>query len=227
MLCLSYTIWQRKFGSTFAMLMACCFTVLSHYLNQCWLFISDVLWFSPESNSIASGQATVPLNEFENYTVSVITTSSRDHWVQMLYINWIFFVVNWTVCWQLTYFLRNDGDDLFVFYCIIIIKSEAQTLSISFPIDVSPCLPVTKTPAVEFSNSIQNIILHTISWRGVSFQASVKPRMSVHAYGCFYIGWYGSILLMLSIDKKKKKQYITMVSIHFQNYLHTYPIGFK
>ena len=30
--------------------MACCLTAPSHYLNQCWLVIKDVLWLAPESN---------------------------------------------------------------------------------------------------------------------------------------------------------------------------------
>ena len=36
--------------------MACCLTAPSHYLNQYWLLISDVLWNSPTSNSTASAQ---------------------------------------------------------------------------------------------------------------------------------------------------------------------------
>ena len=30
--------------------MACCLTAPSHYLNQCWLIISEVIWHSPENN---------------------------------------------------------------------------------------------------------------------------------------------------------------------------------
>ena len=30
--------------------MACCLKAPSHYLNQCWLMISEVLWHSPDSN---------------------------------------------------------------------------------------------------------------------------------------------------------------------------------
>ena len=37
--------WQRS-GSTLAQVMACCLTVPSHYLNQCWLIISEVQWHS-------------------------------------------------------------------------------------------------------------------------------------------------------------------------------------
>ena len=34
--------------STLAQVMACCLTTPSHYLNQCWLIISEVLWHSLE-----------------------------------------------------------------------------------------------------------------------------------------------------------------------------------
>ena len=33
--------WQRS-GSTMAHVMACCLTAPSHYLNQCWLIISEI-----------------------------------------------------------------------------------------------------------------------------------------------------------------------------------------
>ena len=35
----SDTIWGQRSGSTLAQVMACCLTVPSHYLNQCWLFM--------------------------------------------------------------------------------------------------------------------------------------------------------------------------------------------
>ena len=40
----SEAIWRRKSGSTLAHIMACCLTAPSHYLNQCWLFVSEVNW---------------------------------------------------------------------------------------------------------------------------------------------------------------------------------------
>ena len=36
------TIWQQRSGSTLAQVMACSLTAPSHYLNQCWLIISEV-----------------------------------------------------------------------------------------------------------------------------------------------------------------------------------------
>ena len=43
-------IWRHRSMSTLAQIMACCLTAPSHYLNQCWLMISEVLWHSPDTN---------------------------------------------------------------------------------------------------------------------------------------------------------------------------------
>ena len=42
----SDAIWWHRSGSTLAQVMACCLTTPSHYLNQCWLIISEVQWHS-------------------------------------------------------------------------------------------------------------------------------------------------------------------------------------
>ena len=47
--------------------MACCLTVPSHYVNQCWLLISEVLWHSRESNFTLISRATTLYNELEDY----------------------------------------------------------------------------------------------------------------------------------------------------------------
>ena len=39
-------IWRQRSGSTLAQVMACCLMAPSHYLNQCWLIISEVQWHS-------------------------------------------------------------------------------------------------------------------------------------------------------------------------------------
>ena len=46
----SDAIWRQRTGSTLAQVMACCLMAPSHYLNQCWLIISEVLRHSPEGN---------------------------------------------------------------------------------------------------------------------------------------------------------------------------------
>ena len=42
----SDAIWWQISESTLAQVMACCLTAPSHYLNQCWLIISEVQWHS-------------------------------------------------------------------------------------------------------------------------------------------------------------------------------------
>ena len=67
-------IWRYTSGSTLAQVMA-----PSHYLNQYWLLISEVLWHSPVS---ASAQATIMYHEFENYTFIITGTYPRGQWVK-------------------------------------------------------------------------------------------------------------------------------------------------
>ena len=45
--------------STLAQLMACCLASPSHYLNQCWLLLSEIMWLSPKTNFTISTQATI------------------------------------------------------------------------------------------------------------------------------------------------------------------------
>ena len=47
----SDAVWRQRSWSTLAQVMACCLTAPSHYLNQCWLIISEVQWQSPEGTS--------------------------------------------------------------------------------------------------------------------------------------------------------------------------------
>ena len=63
----SGTIWWQRSGSASAQVIDCCLLAPSHYLNQCWLIISEVLW--PESNFRMSAQAIILYNEFENPVV--------------------------------------------------------------------------------------------------------------------------------------------------------------
>ena len=46
----SDTLWRHRTGSILAQVMACCLMAPSHYLNQCWFLLSDLLWHSAESN---------------------------------------------------------------------------------------------------------------------------------------------------------------------------------
>ena len=55
----SEAIWRHRSGSTLAQVMACCLTASSHYLNQCWLIISKVLWHSSQGNFMRDTSSTI------------------------------------------------------------------------------------------------------------------------------------------------------------------------
>ena len=46
----SDAIWRQRTGSPLSQAMVCCLMAPSHYLNQCWIIISEVFWHSPEDN---------------------------------------------------------------------------------------------------------------------------------------------------------------------------------
>ena len=74
----SDAIWCQRSWSTLVQVMACCLMAPSHYLNQCWLYITEVLWQSSEGNFTVSTKATTTLrNEFENLISKIIVRSSR------------------------------------------------------------------------------------------------------------------------------------------------------
>ena len=63
--------------------MACRLTAPSHYWNQCWLFISEVLWYSPEDNFTRRTQAIILYNDFEKHTFEITNTSLKGQWVKL------------------------------------------------------------------------------------------------------------------------------------------------
>ena len=77
----SDAIWREGSGSTLVQVMACCLTAPSHYLNQCRLMISEVLWHSPDSNFTENTQDIYHWNEFESYYFETVITSPRGQWV--------------------------------------------------------------------------------------------------------------------------------------------------
>ena len=56
-----------KHCATLAQVMTCCLTATSHYLDQCWLIISEVLWNSSENNFTSSAQDVYNWYRFEHY----------------------------------------------------------------------------------------------------------------------------------------------------------------
>ena len=55
-----------------------CQTEPCHYLNQCRLNISDVLWHSPEGNFTRNVQVIYPRYGFENYQFKITAASPRN-----------------------------------------------------------------------------------------------------------------------------------------------------
>ena len=78
----SDALWWHRSGSTWAQIMAWCLVAPSHYLNQCWLLINEVLWHSPESD-FTSAQANMLYNWFESCTFKIITTFLGGQWVNI------------------------------------------------------------------------------------------------------------------------------------------------
>ena len=77
----SDVIWRQGSWSTLAQVMACCLTAPSHYLNQCWLMISEVLWHSPDSNFTENTWDIYLWNEFEIYLFETVVKSPKGQWV--------------------------------------------------------------------------------------------------------------------------------------------------
>ena len=77
------TKWWQRSGSTLAQVMAWCLTAPSHYLNQYWLIIRKVQWYSSEDNFTWYTSTMNHWNPFENY-ISKITFngSPRGHWIK-------------------------------------------------------------------------------------------------------------------------------------------------
>ena len=66
--------------------MVCCLMAPSHYLNQCWLLNSEVLWHSHGSNFKANGQPT-SLNNKVEIILYHCHISQRPTWVNHIHIS--------------------------------------------------------------------------------------------------------------------------------------------
>ena len=72
--------------------MAWCLTAPSHYLNQCWLMISNcVLWHSLESNFTRSTHEfdLKPVFRLELHTCTCTTIPPRGEWIKSFHRKWI------------------------------------------------------------------------------------------------------------------------------------------
>ena len=78
----SDSIWQQRSGSTLAQVMAWCLTAPSHYLNQCWLIISEVQWQLYEGNFARDASTINHQNLSENYISKISFKFPRGQWVK-------------------------------------------------------------------------------------------------------------------------------------------------
>ena len=83
----THSLWANDaidLGQHLAQVMACCLTAPSHYPNQCWLIISEVLWHSPDGNFTENAQHIYPWYDLENYEFKTTATSPRAQWVELM-----------------------------------------------------------------------------------------------------------------------------------------------
>ena len=78
----SDVIWCQGYRSTLAQVMACCMTAPSHYLNQCWLMVCEVLWHSLDSNFTENTSVVYHWNGFETYQFETVVKAPRGQWVK-------------------------------------------------------------------------------------------------------------------------------------------------
>ena len=72
------TMWWHRYGPTLVQVMACCLTAPSHCLNQCWLTIKGVIWFSPETNFTRSVHELNHGDVFRDYNFKIAPTMNQS-----------------------------------------------------------------------------------------------------------------------------------------------------
>ena len=88
----SDAIWHWRSWSTLVQVMACCLSAPSHYLNQCWLIISKVLWHSSEDTITRRFEDTDQFSKIEDYIFKITLRSPRGQWVNLLYFVVILYI---------------------------------------------------------------------------------------------------------------------------------------
>ena len=83
----SDVIWRQSSGSTLAYVMTWCLAAPSHYLNQFWFLICEVLRYLPESKFANGAWASILYDELENHTFRISATPPWDQRVNPLNSN--------------------------------------------------------------------------------------------------------------------------------------------
>ena len=101
----SDAIWRHGTRSTLAQVMACSLTAPSHYLNQCWLIISEVPWHSSQGIIIGQCEDINQQNKIENCSFKMASRFPRGQWVNLQSASWMCHSVDLAVdrlIWQWT-----------------------------------------------------------------------------------------------------------------------------
>ena len=83
-------IWLHRSESTLAQVMAWCLMAPSHYLNQCWLFISKVLWHSSEGMIKECLMISISKRKLTISFLKISSRSPRYQWVNLSRTNAIY-----------------------------------------------------------------------------------------------------------------------------------------
>ena len=78
----SDAIWWHRFRPTLLQIMACCLSAPSHYLNQFWLIISEILWHTLEDICMGNKRDISHWDVFQNDKNNISTTSPGSQWVK-------------------------------------------------------------------------------------------------------------------------------------------------
>ena len=83
-------LWRQihwRSWSTLVLVMACYIMAPNHYMNQCWIIISEVLWYSPEGNFTGNAQDIYYLSFMWvwNWSIQGYRLISWDKWVNSLW----------------------------------------------------------------------------------------------------------------------------------------------
>ena len=81
---LSDATWLQRSGSTLAQVMAWCLIAPSHYLNQSWPLMNEVLWHLPKNNFKAHTQDIFCKMNLEIIILKITFISNRRQWVNTL-----------------------------------------------------------------------------------------------------------------------------------------------
>ena len=75
----SYAMWWHRFGPTLVQIMFCCLTASCLYLNQWWLTIYEILWYSSNGNAYLTHWGREKMD-----AISQTTFSNAFSWMKML-----------------------------------------------------------------------------------------------------------------------------------------------